>query len=185
MIENALLESKEKKSLVGLNYYGSSNGFYCGYVLEYDSEFIMLQHYTKYGVPDGILIHKISDIKYLEKDSEYLKGIKHLIKNKDSIAQQTFSVDKRQQNPNTFFSLLESLIGNRDYLVKFELNDEDIFVGFVEWSDDDSFSIINIDADGIIIGKAIFKFEDVKLYWIDDLECRKRKLLYQKRNASR
>lgn len=49
--------------------------------------------------------------------------------------------------------------------------------GLVEWCDEENFAIKNIDSDGTISGKAIFKFEDLKLYWIDDLECRKRSLL--------
>jgi hypothetical protein len=184
MIESTLQESKQKKSLVGMNYYGADDGFFCGYVVEYNSEFVVIQHYSKFGVPDGLLVHKIADIKYFEKDTEYLKGIKLLIENQELILKQTFLVYKKE-NLENFLTLFDSLTGNKDYLVKFELNDEEIFIGFVEWCNEDTFSIINIDVDGLIIGKAIFKFEDIKTYWIDDLECRKRKLLYQKRYTSR
>jgi len=185
MIENALHESKQKKSLIGVNYYGSNSGFYCGYVVEYNSEFIILQHYSKFGLQDGLLVHKLTDIKYLEKDTEYLNGIKLLIKNQELTMKQTFSLNMKKEQLDNFFTLFESFIGNKDYLIKFELNDEDIFFGLVEWCNEETFSIINIDLDGLIIGKAVFKFEDLKTYWIDDLECRKRKLLYQKKYASR
>ena len=184
MIEGILRESKEKKSLIGLNFYGSENGFFCGYVVDFNNDFIILQHYSKFGIPDGILVHKLDDVKYFEKDTEYIKGIKLLIENKEALLKQTFSLSKRKSNLESFSFLMESFIGNRDQLVKFELNSGDIFFGFIEWCDEASFAVITIDCDGLK-GKAIFKFEDIKLYWIDDLECRKRKIIYYKRSGAK
>lgn len=99
--------------------------------------------------------------------------------------QQSFSIKNKKGLLENFLILFESFIGNKQQLIKFELNDEDIYFGFIEWCDEDSFLIINIDIDGLVIGRAIFKFEDVKLYWIDDLECRKRMILYNKKYPDR
>ena len=184
MIENILQESMQNKSLVGLNYYGSDNAFYCGYVLEYNEEFLILQHYSKFGVADGLLIHKLGDIKYVEKETEYLKGMKLLIENKDSAMQQKYKLKKGRNHVENFTMLLESMIGNRDHLIKFELNDGDLYFGFIEWCDEDSFSIVNVDIDGLT-GKAVFKLEDVKCYWIYDLECRKRAFIHKTRNSKK
>ena len=184
MIESILQESKNKKSLIGLNYYGAT-GFYCGYVLEFNDQFMIIQHFSKFGMPDGLLVHKIADIKYFEKDTEYLKGIQLLISTGDLVQKQKYSLPNNKEINEGFLNLFESFIGNKQHLIKFELNDEEIYFGFIEWCDEENFSIIQIDIDGLILGKAIFRLEDIKCYWIDDLECRKRKMIYQSKNASR
>jgi hypothetical protein len=181
MIENILQESKDKKSLIGLNYY-RGEGFYCGYVLDFNDEFVVIQHFSKFGIPDGLLVHKIADIKYFEKETEYLKGIKLLLRN--SIQKQTYSLPDNKELTEGFLSLFQSFIGNKEYLIKFELNDGEIYFGFVEWCDEENFSIIQVDIDGLL-GKAIFRLEDIKAYWIDDLESRKRKIIYQSKNGNR
>lgn len=184
MILDLLEKSKETKSLIGFNYHGSDSGFYCGYVLEYNDEFIIIQHFSKFGVNDGILIHKISDIKYFESDTDYLNGIKLLANNQAVVQKQTYRLNQASNKLDSFVSLFESFIGSKDYLIKFELEYDEIYFGFIEWCDEENFSIINIDQDGKNTGKAIFKFEDLKVYWIDDLECRKRFLLYKTINAN-
>ncbi len=185
MILDIILKSKETKILIGFNFYGSDNGFYCGYVLEFNDEFVIIQHFSKFGISDGILVHKLSDIQYFETETKYLNGIKQLIDSKDDVQKQSFLLKRNKETLDSFTNLFESFIGDKRYLIKFELNDDEIYFGFIEWCDENSFSIINIDNDGEIIGKAIFKFEDLKLYWVDDLECRKRQILHKAKNASR
>jgi hypothetical protein len=185
MVENLLKKSKETQSLVGFNFYGSDNGFYCGYVLDFNEDFIIIKHFSKFGVNDGHLVHKLSDIKYIESDTHYLNGIQLLIQNQNSLTNESFRIKDSKSVLDNFISLFESLIGNKEQLIKFELNDGEVYFGFLEWCDETYFSIINIDNEGLIIGKAIFKFEDLKLYWIDDMESRKRKLFYKSKNANR
>ena len=73
MILDIILKSKETKTLIGFNFYGSDNGFYCGYVLEFNDEFVIIQHFSKFGINDGILVHKLSDIKYFETETDYVQ----------------------------------------------------------------------------------------------------------------
>ena len=184
MILDIIETSKQTRNLIGFNYYGSDKGFYCGYVLEYSEDFVIIQHFSKFGATDGILAHKISDIQYFETDNPYINGIQLFIKNQDKIQKQTYSLPKNKDIAESFSNLFESFIGNKEYLIKFELTDGEIYFGFIEWCDENSFSIISIDNDGLINGKSIFKFEDLKLYWIDGLESRKRQILYKSKNAN-
>lgn len=128
-----------------------------------------------------MLVKKISDIKYFETETDYINGINYLIENPKKLFTQTFKFTEDEDSD--FTSLFEDLIGNKSYMLKFEMNDEEIYFGFLEWCDEESFAVITIDVDGLVLGKAIFKFEDLKLYWIDDLECRKRTLFYHMRNT--
>ena len=178
MFLDILEKSKSEKKLVELNCYGVVEGFYCGYVLEYSEEFVIFQHFTKFGFYDGILTLSLADIKFIESDTAYLKGIDLMMNNQNLVLNQTYKL--RGKNNESFTHLFESFIGNKDYLIKFELADEDLYFGLVEWCDEDYFSIINIDIDGSVIGKATFRFEDLKMYSVDDLECRKRKILYDR-----
>lgn len=183
MFLDILEKSKSERKLVGLNCYGVDEGFYCGYVLEYSEDFLIIQHFTKFGIYDGIITLSLSDVKFIESDTTYLKGIELLMNNQNLVLNQTYKL--RGKNADAFTHLFESFIGNKDYLVKFELSDDDIYFGLIEWCDEDYFSIINIDIDGTVIGKATFRFEDLKTYWVDDLECRKRKMLYEAQKAAR
>lgn len=185
MIENLLQKSKETQTIIGFNFYGSDNGFYCGYVLDFNEDFVIIKHFTKFGLNDGFLVHKLSDIKYIESETNYLKGVKLLIQNQNTLTKETYNINESKSILENFITIFESLIGNKEQLIKFELTDEEIYFGFLEWCDESYFSIINIDNDGQIIGKAIFKFEDLKLYWVDDMECRKRKILFNSKNVSR
>ena len=184
MILDIIQKSKETETLIGFNFYGSDSGFYCGFVIDYNEVFVIIQHYSKFGMSDGILVHKLVDIKYFETETDYLNGIQLIIDNPIEILKQTFKININNGYLDSFTNLFESFIGNKDYFIKFEMTDDEIYFGLIEWCDEESFSIKNIHSDGKVIGKSIFKFEDLKLYWIDDLECRKRKILYNKRKAS-
>ncbi len=182
MILDILEKSKETRELIGFNYYGSDNGFYCGFVIGYNEDFVIIQHYSKFGMNDGILVHKLADIKYYETETDYLRGIQRLVDSPGEMLKQTFKPKPNEEHMESFISLFESFIGNKDYLLKIEMNDEEIYFGLLEWCDEENFSIKNIDSDGTITGKIIFKFEDLRLYWIDDQECRKRKILFNSKN---
>jgi hypothetical protein len=183
MILDILQKSKENKSLIGFNYYGSNDSFYCGYVVDYNETIVVIQHFTKFGFSDGILVHKLDGIKYYETQSLYLNGIQLLIEKQIVISNQSYKLDLTNGYLESYTTLFESFIGNKDHIIKFEMDDAELYFGFIEWCDDDCFVVRKIDSDGFINGRSTFKFEDLKMYWIDDLECRKRKILYTKVNS--
>lgn len=131
MILDIIENAKKKKTLIGLNFYGSDNGFYCGYVLDYSEYFVIIQHFTKFGVYDGLLVHKLADIKYYETDTLYLNGIQMLIDNPKKVLEQTVPLKTTEKFAEEFTGLFEHFIGNKAYLVKFEMADDEIYVGFV------------------------------------------------------
>lgn len=178
MILDILENSKKENKLIGLNLYGTEEGFYCGYVLEFTEDFVILQHFSKFGSSDGIVTVSLSDVKFIETDTVYINGIELLIKRQKEIFTQTYHLKSKNDFKSEFTTLFESFIGDKDYIIKFELDDDEIYFGFIEWCDEDYFSIINLDLDGAVIGKATFRFENLKGYTIDDLECRKRKILF-------
>ena len=69
---------------------------------------MIIKHYTKHGLKDGILIHKTIDIKYYETDTEYLNGIKLIIKNQDSLLNQTFKINNSKKNTITLIKFLKN-----------------------------------------------------------------------------
>ena len=75
MVLDIIEKSKNQKTPVGFNFYSSDNGFYCGFVLNYNEDFVIIQHFTKFGLYDGLLVHKLTDIKYFETETVYLNGI--------------------------------------------------------------------------------------------------------------
>jgi hypothetical protein len=184
MIEILLQRSMAHKTLVGFHEYNSES-YYCGYVINHTEDFVMIQHYSKFGVKDGILVRHLTDFKIFESESEYLKGLQTLIDHQEMIVKQKVNPSKIEDFNQHFTNLFEQYVGNKEVMIKFETNDGEIYFGYLEWCDEESFSILEIDSDGLLTGRSLFRIEDLKMYFIDDLNCRKRNILYKARYNSK
>ena len=69
-----LKKSKENKEIIGIWKYNDDDGFWAGYVNDYNEELVTIQHFTKYGKSDGIIIERIENIKSVLNAVKYLKN---------------------------------------------------------------------------------------------------------------
>ena len=93
-IFNKILErSKLNKELLGLWKYNDDDGFWCGYVIDYNETLVKIQHYTKFGKPDGIIIAQIANIQSVDFDDEYAKAMQIVIDYSKEIEKEEKLVD--------------------------------------------------------------------------------------------
>ncbi len=79
-IFNQILErSKLNKELIGLWKYNDAEGFWCGFVVDYNETLVKIQHYTKFGKPDGLIIAQISAIQNVDFNDDYAKAMQVVI----------------------------------------------------------------------------------------------------------
>ena len=179
MIYEIFENSKENQQLIGITLYRES-GSWCGIVEDFNSEFIQLRHYTKYGELDGVAIEKIVDIERIDIEDEYLKALKIIIENKGKIKNiQTRSrIFDELNHENWQFVSLKPYEKDTNFLVSIQINNDNFYNGFVLGIDDYFLKFEMINNSGNSDGSCLFKLEDVTSIKINDLECRRRLLLY-------
>jgi len=181
MIQELLEESKVKKKLIGLDLYGDE-GYWCGIVIDYNDDTFQMQHYTKFGEKDGITVDEISKIERIDFDDKYLNSINYLITKQAEL--------KENIHKNRFFEdllgdewqvlALTPYLNEKNFLISLSISGDATYRGFVNRIDDYSFIFKCVGELGEDKGSSLFKFEDVFSMKINDLECRKRFILYKK-----
>ena len=182
MFYEILEKAKNAKKIIGLSLYGDV-GFYCGLVLDYSEEIIQLQQYTKYGRNDGITLQPLSEIERIDYNDSFTNVIEFLAKNQKALNAinytNKFYTDFDDDNWQN--QVLDLYVQERKVMLSIQINTDDYYQGFIEAKNDITFSFRCIGELGEDKGLAFFKIEDVSNIKIDDLECRKRLLLFKHR----
>lgn len=179
MIIDILEKSKVEKGFVGIWLYNDDDGFWSGVVQDYTDELVILQHYTKYGKPDGLIIEQISNIESIDFGDDYAKVMEFLIENAHLLDQQP-KVALQIKDPAYWQkSILEDFIGDKNTIVRVQINNDSYFSGLVDWCDDESLILEMIGTEGQDEGKSLFKMDDITAIRVNDLENRKKLLLYK------
>lgn len=185
MLYDILEESKKNNKLISLLLYGDV-GFWCGVVQDYNQEFIELKHYTKYGDVDGLAIERISDIERIDIQDKHLKAMTVLIEKNDQLRKMELKsrmFDDLNEENWQFISLKPYEL-DRGVLVSIQVNSDNFYQGFVMKLGLDFLKFEIIDEDGFSDGVCLFKLKDINSIKLNDFECRKRLLIYNKINES-
>jgi hypothetical protein len=86
ILEKLLSHSKTTKTVIGIRKYNNEDEFYVGYIVDYNDTLIVLQHISKFGLEDGLLVEKIESF---EAEDDYIKSYQLLFKNANTIGKQT------------------------------------------------------------------------------------------------
>jgi len=182
VIKDILEKSQREKSFIGVWVYGDEEGFWSGYVKELTGDFMIFQHFTKYGESDGLIIEKIEHIQSIDFDDDYSKVMTHLIENKGEVEQlEDISIDIHHAH-TWQTDILEPLIGSKDRIVQIQVNRDSFYSGFVEWVNEENLVVRLVGNNGEDKGKSIFRTEDINTIRINSKDNRRRMLLYKWRN---
>lgn len=180
MIYEILEKSKQQHKLVGIKLYGQT-GYWCGIVEDYNEDFIQLKHFTKNGELDGVAIERIIDIERIDIEDNYLTAMKIVIENRQKI--RDIEIKSRiftdLDDENWQFVSLKPYENDKNVLISVQINGDDFYQGFVTSIDDDFLKFELIDNNGDSNGISVFKLEDISSVKINDLECRRRLLIYK------
>lgn len=179
-----LKKSKENKELISIWQYNSDKGSLVGYVTEFNEEFIVFNQFTKFGKPDGTTILNSANIKTIDFNDDYIKVMECLIEysdilDKPGINDITFSFIENWQ-----VDMLQQLVSKTDRIASFEINGGDFFTGFVKKISSEDFVLHCIGKNGENQGNALFKIEDITEIRLDDMDDKRRLLLYKWRNSN-
>lgn len=182
-ISKLLERSKNNKELVGIWQYSDDKGFSAGYVLDFDEDLIYFKHFTKYGKPDGIMTIQTEDVQSIDFNDNYLNALECLI--------QYSNILDKEDELNIDFSFDEDWNLNlikqaeeKNIFISVEINSDKFYSGFVKDSSEIDFTLNCIGKMGEDEGLIVFRIEDVTQININDIDDRKRQLLYKWRNAS-
>jgi len=179
-----LKKSKENKEIIGIWKYNDSEGFWSGYVRDYNEELVTIQHFTKYGKADGVIIERIENIKCIDFDDDYAEAMQCLIDYSAELDKETKIEVTLNDNEDWQLGILKQVKGRKDIIARLEINGSDYFSGFITKISETDLILHCLGKMGEDEGAVIYRLEDITSVRINDIDNRKRVMLYNWRKAS-
>jgi len=179
-----LEKSKQNKELLSFSVYGEDEKFWCGYVVDYSEDFVAIQHFTKFGKKDGIIVHPVEHFERIDFHDDYVKAMECVVDYSDQIYKPHKIDLSFSQSENFYRSVINQLIGNKDVIVSFEISNNDYYSGYVTEVSEIDFIINCVGKEGEDLGMSLFKIEDITSIHMDDVDNRRRNILFKWRKAS-
>jgi hypothetical protein len=183
ILNQILQRSKESKELIGLWRYNEDDNFWCGHVLDFNDTIVKIQNYTSFGKPDGVIIAMIENIRSVDFDDDHCNAMQVVIDYASELEKEDKIVIPIKETENWEYAILKQQEADFDVITSVELNNGDIMSGFILSVTENDFIIKCIGSIGNDQGSSIFKIEDITGFRINDIDNRKRALLYNWRNS--
>jgi hypothetical protein len=184
ILESILRKSKENKEIISIWQYNGDKGSVVGYVNEISEEYIGFIHFTRFGKQDGTMFIKLANIKNIDFNDDYTRVMECLIQYADIIDKPSnFNINLNQSDYWQLNAILQ-LNKTKDEICSFEINGSEFFSGFVKEASEEDFILNCVAKNGEDLGTSLFKIEDVTEIRINDIDDRRRLLLYNWRKAS-
>ncbi len=184
ILQSILQKSKENKEIISIWQYNSDKGSLVGYITEINEEYIGFRHYTRFGKPDGIIFIRLQNIKNVDFNDDYIKVMECLIEYSDIIDKPSNFAIHLNQSENWQFSAVLQLHNAQDQMASFEINGNEFFSGFVKDLSNEDFILNCVAKNGEDLGTSLFKIEDITEVRVNDIDDRRRLLLYNWRKAT-
>ncbi|MFV0537819.1 MAG: hypothetical protein ACK5M3_10650 [Dysgonomonas sp.] len=180
LIKEILDDSKKYKKLISIYIYGEE-GFYCGYVEDYNDVLLEIVHYTKYGKCDGTLVLKLEDIFSIDCDDDYGRQMSYLIANTEKFDNIQAVKVLASKTENWQYDVLKKYVLIEDSIVNISVGtrDEDSYMGHVLKLDNDFVLMRVITNYGFVEGPSLFRLQDISAIRVNDSYGIKALLLYQ------
>lgn len=169
--------SKKSEKLIAITLY-NDNGFWCGYILDYNDNLIIIQHYTKYGKSDGIIIESIHNIESIEYDDDYCNSLEYLINNHYELDYEEEVFINTGYEEAWQFEVLKPNLQRKDRLIRLQLDSDAYLSGLLNKLNEECLEMQLVGKEGQDDGNIIIKTADINSIRVNDLEGRKRLLLY-------
>lgn len=183
LILDIIKNSKENKEIIGIWKYNDEDGFWAGYVIDYNEELVTIKHFTKYGKSDGIIIERIENIKNIDFDDDYAKAMEYIIENTEKLDKDVDFEIKLVNSEEWQVDILKQLEGTNQ-IAKVEISNDGFFSGFITKVSESDFIIHCVGDLGEDEGTVVYRIEDVASIRVNDIENRKRAMLFNWKKAS-
>lgn len=184
ILESILEKSKETKEIISIWQYNGDKSSIVGYVTEISEEYIGFRHFTRFGKQDGVMFIKLANVKNIDFNDDYTKVMECLIQYSDIIDKPSdFNINLNQSDYWQYNAILQ-LYKAKEQIASFEINGNEFFTGFVKEHSEEDFILNCVGKNGEDLGTSLFKIEDVTEIRVNDIDDRRRLLLYKWRKAS-
>jgi len=184
ILNSTLQKSKENKEIISIWQYNGDKGSIVGYVTEISEEYIGFRHFNRFGKQDGVMFIKLANIKTIDFNDDYTRVMECLIQYADIIDKPTnFSVNLNKSDYWQYSAVLQ-FYKAKDQMASFEINGGEFFTGFVKEVSEEDFVLNCVAKNGEDLGTSLFRIEDITEVRFDDIDDRRRLLLYKWRKAS-
>jgi hypothetical protein len=140
--------------------------------------------FTRFGKQDGVLFIKLANIKNIDFNDDYTKVMECLIQYADIIDKPTdFNINLNHSDYWQYNAVVQ-LYKAKEQMVSFEINGGDFFTGFIKEISEEDFILNCVAKNGEDLGTSLFKIEDITEVRVNDIDDRRRLLLYKWRKAS-
>ena len=177
-----LKKSKENKEIIGIWKYNDDDGFWAGYVKDYTEELVTIQHFTKYGKSDGIIVERIENIKSVDFDDDYAKAMQCLIDYSTELDKDDPFELALNENEDWQIGVLKQIVGTKR-IARLEMNGSDYYSGFVTKLSESDLILRCVGEMGEDEGTVIYRIEDITAIRVNDIENRKRVMLFNWRKV--
>ncbi|WP_278035710.1 hypothetical protein [Flavobacterium nitratireducens] len=127
---------------------------------------------------------RIANIKTIDFNDDYTRVMECIIQYSNIIDQPSkFDVNIGYSNYWQYDTLIK-LAGNDELVASLEFNGNEYFTGIVKQMSDEDFILNCIGKNGEDQGTAIFRIEDITEIKVNDLDNRRRLLLYKWRKST-
>jgi hypothetical protein len=184
IINKILEQSKLNKELLGLWKYNDDEGFWLGHIIDFNENLITIQHFTNYGKKDGIIIVQYQDIKSVDFNDDYSKAMQCVIDYSEQLDKEDETILNISDSESWQLEILQQMEGNYEKVISVEINGSDYFSGFIQEVSEYDFILHCVGKLGEDEGTVIYKIEDVTGFKINDIDNRKRAMLFKWRKTN-
>lgn len=184
ILHSILRKSKENKEIISIWLYNSDKGSFVGYITEINEEYIGFRHFTRFGKQDGIIFIKVANIRNIDFNDDYTKVMECLIEYSSIIDKPSDFSISLNHSENWQFDALRQIYEAKEQMASIEINGSDYFTGFVKAISDEDFILNCVAKNGEDLGTSLLKIEDVTEIRVNDIDDRRRLLLYKWRKSS-
>ena len=177
-----LQHSKENQSIIAIYNDVGGNNFWAGYILDFNDEFFTMQHISKFGHKDGILIEPFYTINRIDVD-DYCKCLNYLKEHQDELNKENTISFTTTTEENWMRQFLAQIADQTEYVSRLQLSNDSRFSGFIRNLTEEDFELKCVGAEGTDEGSLYFKIDDVSSIRVNDLEARRRMILYNYRRS--
>ena len=177
-----LQHSKENQSIIAIYNDAGGDNFWAGYIIDFNDEFFTMQHISKYGKKDGILIEPFFNINRIDID-DYCKCLNYLKVHHQELDQENQITFTATSEENWITQFLTQISNQTEYISRIQLNNDSRFSGFIRNLTEEDFELKCVGAEGTDEGSLYFKIDDISSLRVNDLEARRRLLLYNYRRS--
>ena len=184
ILTSTLQRSKDNKEIISIWQYNSDKSSIVGYVTEFSDDYIGFRHFTRFGKPDGIIFIKLDNIKSIDFNDDYTRVMECLIQYADIIDKPSdFNINLNHSDYWQFKAIMQ-LHNAKDQIASIEINGNDYFTGFVKEVSEEDFILNCVAKNGEDLGTSLYRMEDVTEIRVNDIDDRRRLLLYKWRKAT-